>query len=301
MTDSAPERGDHGGAGISRRTIVKSAGWSVPVMAVAVATPLAAASTGPAVLTYQVTPLVEVAAPYGSVSITVSNTSTMPYSGPITLTTPAWATVAPFLLAGTTSASAGENRVWTIPAATIPANESIVLNLTWDGAYPLTAEEQPLAVSVDAAAASISASGSTTVASPYESAWCAVTPGGEGNPAGTASFFIGNTTELPYIAGGTLRTEIWTSPLPPVPSMVADGTTYTGERVLERGEPIARYAGISLNVAARSGKLLFTFVPPAALPDTQESRRLLSFTADDSLTLDTLGDLTLYSPYAPGV
>src|SRR5690606_17427010 len=115
----------------------------------------------------------------------------------------------------------------------VPAHTSMLLALVWDGPYPASAEQRPLAAVVDATAATITASGATTVASPYQLLWYAATPGGQGDSAGTTSFFIGNTTETPFIATGAIRIELWTFPLPSVRPITTGGTRYAGERALE--------------------------------------------------------------------
>jgi hypothetical protein len=76
--------------GIARRTLIKSTAWSVPIIAVAVATPLAAASTG--------TPTLEFGGPYAlsgcaisqGVTVTATSDGTTPVAGtPIVVSLPA--------------------------------------------------------------------------------------------------------------------------------------------------------------------------------------------------------------------
>ncbi|WP_309129774.1 hypothetical protein [Microbacterium sp.] len=298
MTTSLPENAHAAAKGVSRRTIVKGAAWSVPAVAVAIATPLAAASTATAALTYEVTPIADVYAPYGAVSVRLTNTGTAEYSGPITLSTPAWATVAPFSVPGATPTTADGTTVWTIPAASIAAGQSIVLDLTWDGPFPEAAEQRPLTVAVDSSA-SITPAGPVTVASPYQLLWYAVTPGGQGNPAGSPGFFIGNTTETPYSDTGAIRTGVWGFPLPSVRLFTSNGVTYNGERAAESGQFIARYFDIPLSVPARTGRQVFEYLPSTSGPALQHSRPLISILTDPATEFDTLGDLALYSPYRP--
>ncbi|WP_136044435.1 hypothetical protein [Microbacterium sp. K41] len=125
--------------GISRRTVVKGAAWSVPVIAAAVATPLAAASltdsdlvpalSGPITLSLGVGPL-------AVASIATVNTLTITNDGPAA--SPAGATTTiqytPSLLtlnigpvAGVTVAGTDGNYTLTLPS--IPAGGNVVINL----------------------------------------------------------------------------------------------------------------------------------------------------------------------------
>lgn len=302
MTISTPEKDRADVRGISRRTLVKGAVWSLPIVAVAVSTPFAAASTALAELTYDVAPLVTEEAPFGAVSIRVMNTSDVDYAGPLTLTTPVWATTAAFAIPGAVVTSDGADTVWTIPAVTVPAGESLVLHLTWDGPYPLTAETQPLTVTVATLVGSITPTGTPIVTSPYQLLWYAATPGGQGNTAGTPSFFIGNTTETPYANTGVIRTDTWGFPLPTSRRIITNGVTHNGVRVAENGSFVARYDGVALNSPARSGRQLFTYTDqtvPGTIKTTQQARQLRSITTDPATVFAVLGPATLYGPYRP--
>jgi hypothetical protein len=303
MTISAPENDLNPAKGFSRRSLVKTAAWSVPVIAVAVATPLAAASTSLASLTYEVTPLVDIDAPYGAVSVRISNTGTIDFAGPLTLTTPSWASIAPFSITGAIASSAGGNDVWTIPAGAVPAGQSLVLDLSWAGPYPLTAEQQPLTVSVDPLIGTATPSGPAAIASPYQLLWFAATPGGEGNVAGTPSFFIANTTETPLDATGEIRIGVWTFPRQSVMPISSGGTTYPGQRVAENGTFTGRYQAVDLDVPARTGRQIFTVnwsILAGTQPVPQQNRQLQSIVSTtQAATFTPLGSVTLYSSYRP--
>lgn len=300
MTITAPENDPNLVGGISRRTIVKGAAWSLPVVAVAVSTPLAAASVGLAALTFDVTPIVTEEAPFGATSVRVSNTSTVGYSGPLTFTTPPWVTTAAFSIAGATESTVGGVVTWTIPSVTVPAGETLILDLTWDGPYPLTAETQPLVATVDPLAGAITPTGVPTVTSPYQLLWWAATPGGQGNTSGTPSFFIGNTTETALADTGDIRTDTWSFPLPVVRTIETNGVTHTGVRIAENGGFRGYYADVTLAAPARTGRQVFTFTnqtAPVAGTFAQQGRQLRSITTDPATTFALLGSGTLYGPY----
>ncbi|WP_262001624.1 hypothetical protein [Microbacterium sp. Mcb102] len=63
--------------GITRRSVVRAAAWSAPVIAAAIATPLAAAS-GAAALTVQPSPATVTGADFAWPGATVTNTGTTP-------------------------------------------------------------------------------------------------------------------------------------------------------------------------------------------------------------------------------
>lgn len=302
MTVSAPDHHRSTPTGLTRRTLVKGAAWSVPVVAAAVATPLAAASAALAALTYEVAPIADHEAPFGASSLRVSNTGASDYTGPITLTTPAWTNVAPFEVNGAVRTTSDGSDIWTVPAASIPAGQSMDIPLTWAGPYPLATEQQPLTVSVDPLAASASPSGSAIIASPYQLLWFAVTPGGQGDPAGTPSFFIGNTTDTALDTTGEVRIGVWAFPQPSVRPIISGGTTYSGVRLAENGMFVGRYADVDLSASARAGRQVFSFAwgtPGGTQPVPQQSRQVLSITAVSGETFALLGSGTVYSSYRP--
>jgi hypothetical protein len=266
------------------------------VVATTVAVPLAAASVVPADLVFDVAPLVEADAPYGSTAMRVSNTSTIDYDGPLTLTTPAWGTVESFAVTGATAVAVGSDRVWTIPAVSIPASQSVVFPLTWTGPFPLLAEAQPLTVAADASRGTVRGSG--TVVSPYQLLWFAVTPGGDGDAAGTPSFFIGNTTETALASSTTaIRANLWSFPLTSSQPIVAGAARYPGARVADGGTIITRYV-VPTPVPARVGKLLFAIEWSNRTAAAQQHQSIRSITTAAGVTLSALGSTMLHSAYA---
>jgi hypothetical protein len=273
----------------------------VPVVAVAVGVPAAAASVGSAAeLTYSVAPLIDVYAPYGAQSILVSNGSDTDYSGPLTFETSAWTSTAPFVIPDATMTAVGSTNVWTVANASIPANQTVVFPLTWDGPYPAAAEQQTLTVTADPNLATVTPVGEAAVASPYQLLWYAVTPGGEGMPDGTPSFFIGNTTETAFGPTSTVRMQLWGFPLSSFPPIIVDGVPYPGRRIVDGGI-IARYDDVLTTVASRGGKLDFDIQWGTALPSVQQARQLNSITPAVGGPLTLLGTGTLYSPYNPPI
>lgn len=289
---SAPE-------GFSRRTIIKTAAWSVPVIAVTVGTPLAAASAGTAALSFDVVPLVDIEAPYGAQALRVANTGTTDFSGPIAFSTPSWTTVAPFTLAGAVQGVDGPNTTWTIPAAAVPAGQSILVDLSWSGPFPASAEVQPITATISPASGSITPVGTPTVASAYALLWYAVTPGGAGNVRGTPSIVLGNTTETSY-ATATLRMPVWGFPMQSVTPITIAGTTY-GVRAAENGQFIGRYADMPVDLSAREGRqvLPFTWTLLGTNPIPQQSRNVISVITGTGETLSVIGSPTVYSSYRP--
>ncbi|WP_350353253.1 hypothetical protein ABS642_10270 [Microbacterium sp. A8/3-1] len=286
--------------GFSRRTVIKTAAWSVPVVAVAVSTPLAAASVGAASLTFAVAPIVAVEAPYGAQALTVTNAGSEPFTGAIVFSTPAWATIAPFTSAVMVQGTDGSNITWTLPAGFLPAGQSLQIDLEWTtGAWPLTAEVQPLSASIDSILGTITPAGGATVASPYQLLWFGVTPGGLGNTAGTPSLFIANTTEAPFNGVVTTRyTPSWTFPLVSATPIVINGTSY-GSRQAENGVFVSRYTNMPVSVAARGGEqtLPFSWVLPGGPTIAQQQRNLGATTTGAGETLPVLGSPTIYSAY----
>ena len=261
-----------------------------------VAVPLAAASVVPADLVFDVVPLAEADAPYGSTAVRVSNTSATDYDGPLTLTTPAWGTVESFAVTGATAVTVGSDRVWTIPAVSIPASQSVVIPFTWTGPFPLLAEGQPLTVAADASRGTVRGSG--TVVSPHQLLWFAVTPGGDGNAAGTPSFFIGNTTETTLASSATaIRASLWSFPLTSSQPIVAGGVRYAGARVADGGTIITRYV-VPTPVPARDGKLLFAIEWSNRTAVAQQHQPIRSITTAAGVTISALGSTMLHSAYA---
>jgi hypothetical protein len=283
----------------SRRTVVKATAWSAPVIAAAIAAPALAASGGStATLTFAVAPLVDVYAPFGTTSLLVTNTSGVEYSGPLTFSTPVWSSTAPFTVPGATMTTVGDTNVWTIADTTLPANESVSFPLTWDAPYPVSAEQHTVSATVDPARGSITPTGDETVWSPYQLLWYAVTPGGQGNSAGTPGFFIGNTTETDFASTDTtIRMGVWSFPIVQGFPITAEGATYTGARVAENGQFVFRYDDVPAAVPSGGGKLDFTFnwATPGTGPVTQQQRQLASIIPEPAATLATLGSLTIYS------
>ncbi|KJQ54304.1 hypothetical protein [Microbacterium sp. SA39] len=300
MKDLDVKDGPDGAKGVPRRTVIKTAAWSIPVVAVAVSTPLAAASVGAAALTFAVAPLVDIDAPYGAQALTVTNTGTEAFTGAIVFSTPAWATIAPFTSAVMVQGTDGSNITWTLPAGFLPAGQSLQIDLEWTtGAWPLTAEVQPLSASIDSTLGTITPVGGPTVASPYQLLWFGVTPGGAGNVNGTPSLFIANTTETPFNGAVTTRyTPTWTFPLVSATPIVINGTSY-GTRVAENGVFVARYNNMPVSVAARGGEqaLPFTWVLPGGPAIAQQQRNLGVTTTGTGETLPLLGSPTIYSAY----
>jgi hypothetical protein len=289
--------------GISRRTVVKATAWSVPIIAAAVSAPALAASGGTtARLTYSVTPLVDVYAPYGTQSILVTNTTGVDFSGELVFSTPEWSSTAPFELAGATM-TGGTASVWTIPNASIPANDSASFALTWPAGYPVTAEQQPLTVTADPTLAIVSPSGDETIFSPYQLLWYAVTPGGQGNPSGTPGFFIGNTTGTDFASANTdIRMGVWSFPIAIGYRINVDGTSYNGARIAENGTFVFLYNDVPTAVPADGGRLDIPFEWTAlggSIPVAQQQRQLFSIIPDPAVPMATLGSLTIYSISRP--
>ena len=287
--------------GISRRIFTRGAAWSVPVIGAAIAVPAAAASVGPAALMFSVTPLVDVYAPYGSQLVVVSNTSGQDYAGPLSLRTDAWQTTAPFTIPGATMTveDGGSANVWTIADASIPADQSLNLPLSWAGPYPMTAEPLGLTVIVDPTRASVAPAGDTTIASPYQLLWYAVLPGGQGNAAGTSGFFIGNTTESEFASNTTARVALWPFPIEAVRPMSVDGVGHAGRRVYEAPTILGRYDDIPVTASARVGKVDFIFDESASTPSGPQGSTNIISLIPASGSLSFLGDVTMYSPYTP--
>lgn len=284
-----------GRVGTDRRTVLRAAAWSAPVIAMAVATPLAAASTEQPALTFEVSPLVDVDAPYGSRTLRLSNPSTTDFTGPLTFRMPAMSEATPFLLAGAVHSRDGAEDIWTIPSITIPAGETVMLDVTWPGPFPLASEAQPLIVTTDPTRGTITPSGNTDVTSPYQYLWVAVTPGGEGSPAGTASIFIGNTTETPYNTPVSPRLPIWNLPQLIALPLSVNGTSYAGRRTLENNAIVASYPSIPVSVEARSGKELFTLLwGPSSDPNAAAQQHKALISMGD---LPVLGSPLIHSRY----
>lgn len=293
MNSNAPRT--TGRVGTDRRTVLRAAAWSAPVIAMAVATPLAAASTEQPALTFEVSPLVDVDAPYGTRTLRLSNPSATDFTGPLTFRMPAMSEATPFLLASGVHSRDGAEDIWTIPSITIPAGETVMLDVTWPGPFPLASEAQPLTVTTDPARGTITPAGNTDVTSPYQYLWAAVTPGGEGSPAGTTSIFIGNTTETTYVAVVPPRLPLWTVPLAAAVPLSVNGTRYTGLKTLENNVLFASYPGVPVTVDARSGKQLFTLLWGSGGASSQQHRALISMG-----DLPFLGDTMIHSRYRAG-
>lgn len=136
--------------GISRRTVVKGAAWSVPVIAAAVATPLAAASLTDSDLVPAFSGPISLglaAGPINVATVSTVNTLTISNNGPAASPAGATATIqyTPSLLtlniaavAGVTVAGTDGNYTLTLPS--IPAGGNIVINLgtTLDSLLNLT-------------------------------------------------------------------------------------------------------------------------------------------------------------------
>lgn len=297
MTSTESSNAQTESKGFSRRTVIKTAAWSVPVVAVAVSTPLAAASVGAAALTFEVVPLVDTDAPFGARALTVTNTGTADFTGPIVLSTPAWATIAPFTADGAVQGTAGSNITWMLPAAEVPAGQSLQVDLTWTGPYPTIAPEvQPLTATIDPALGSITPTGETDVTSPYQLLWFGAYPGGEGSPAGSF-LYLSNTTETPFSGTVTLRYAPWTFPLQSVPPIVIGGTSY-GQRVAENGRFVARYLDMPVSVAARAGQQILSFTWAAVNGTAQQQRAIASVVTGGGATLPVLGG-PIYAAYRP--
>lgn len=282
--------------GLSRRTMVKAAAWTVPVVAVAVAAPLATASVGTSTLTYSVPAFAAEDAPYGSTAVLVTNGSAQAYSGPLTFRTPAWGSASLFI-DGVTAAAEGSSFVWTIPNASIPANGTVAFPVTWARPYPTTAEQQTLTVTADPTRATTVAGGDVTLHSAYQLLWAAVTPGGQGNPSGTSSFFIGNTTETDLTSAATVaRTGTWSFPLPVVVPVMVNGVRFNGARAAENGTFVGRYENVPTPVAAGGDKLHFSYIW-SGTNTTQQARQLISIIPDSGVVLPILGSGTIYSYY----
>ncbi|WP_029262831.1 MULTISPECIES: hypothetical protein [unclassified Microbacterium] len=280
--------------GIDRRTVLRAAAWSAPVVAMAVATPLAAASTELPVLTFEVSPFVDADAPYGTRSVRISNSGPADFTGPLTFRMPGMNVAAPFLLAGAVHSRSADEDAWTVPSISVPAGETVALDLTWPGPFPLTPETQSLTVVTDPARGTITSTGSTEVTSPYQHLWAAVTPGGDGSPGGTTSIFIGNTTETPYDGQVSSRLPLWTLPVVAAVPLSVNGTRYPGVKTLENNQLLAAYPDIPVTVEARTGKQLFTLLwgPGGAGADGQQHRALIALGG-----LPFLGDVVIHSRY----
>jgi hypothetical protein len=280
--------------GVDRRTILKAAAWSAPVVALTVAAPLAAASTELPALTFEITSLVDVDAPYGTQSLRIINPAPVAFNGPLTFRMPVMSVAAPFELPGAVRTRDGDEDIWTIPSITVPAGETTMLNLTWPGPFPLAAEEQRLTVKTDPTRGVITPTGATLVTSPYQYLWVAITPGGNGTPGGTQSFFIGNTTETGFNTPVSPRLPVWTWPQQVAVPLSVDGKRYPGNRALEDNTYVAAYPSIPVNAEARTGKEVFTLLWGASDINAaaQQHRALLSVAG-----LPILGDPLIHSRY----
>ncbi|MHC9046860.1 hypothetical protein ACYX8G_19925 [Microbacterium saperdae] len=290
MNSNAPLTKDR--AGIDRRTVLRASAWSAPVIAVAVATPLAAASREQPALTFEVSPLVDVDAPYGTRFLRLSNPSSTDFTAPLTFRMPAMSEATPFLLPGAVHSRDGDDGIWTIPSITVPAGETVMLDVAWPGPFPLAPEAQSLTVVTDPARGTITTTGNTEITSPYQYLWAAVTPGGDGSPAGTTSIFIGNTTETPYGIPVSPRLPLWTLPVVAAVPLSVDGTRYPGVKTLENTQLLVAYPDIPVAVEARTGKQLFTLLwgPGGVGANGQQHRALISMGG-----LPFLGDILIHS------
>jgi hypothetical protein len=286
---------------VSRRTVIRTTAWSLPVVAVAAATPLAAASVRGAALTFAVDQLVDVEAPYGTQALTVTNMGTVDFTGQIVFSTPAWSWIAPFTSPAMVQRWDGTKVTWTLPAGFIPAGQSVRINLEWTRPFPRNGETRPLTAAIDPTLGSITPVGSPAVASPYRLLWFGVTPGGAGSLAGTPSLFIANTTEVPLNTTSLLATEAWTFPRAAAQPLVVEGTTYPGQEITVDGQYRAIY-NIPTNVPARTGRLLMSYAwlpVQGSEPIAQQQKNLLSVMPATGVTLTALGSPIIYSAYRP--
>ncbi|MFW6773796.1 hypothetical protein ACOACO_05900 [Nocardioides sp. CPCC 205120] len=277
--------------------------WSAPAVAVVAAAPAFAASSTGSTLVYTVTPVVTAEAPFGTASVTVTNTSAVDYSGPLTFTTPAWTVSSPFTLDGAAAERVQAGGVaadrWQLTAASVPAGESVVHTVAWDG-FAATPEAQPLTVTPDPVRGTAAPSGDATVHSSYQLLWFAAVPGGQGSPSGSSGFFIANTTPVPLTsADTTVRTRVWSFPLPSAIGFTVGGVPYAGQRAVENGAFVAIFNDVPVTVPADGGRLDFTMnwpTPSGTSRPPQQSKPIVSIVTDTGTGLTGLGDLLLYSP-----
>lgn len=263
-------------------------------MAIAVATPLAAASTQQPVLTVEVSPFSDADAPYGTRSVRISNSGPADFTGPLTFRMPGMTVAAPFLLGGAVHSRSADEDMWTVPSISVPVGETVTLALSWPGPFPLTPETQPLTVATDPEQGTITDTGSMEITSPYQHLWAAVTPGGDGAPGGTTSIFIGNTTEAPYDAQVSSRLPLWTLPVVTAVPLSVNGTRYPGVKTLENNQLLVAYPDIPVSVEAHTGKQLFTLLwgPGGLGASGQQHRALIALGG-----LPFLGDVVIHSRY----
>lgn len=131
--------------GFSRRTIVKGAAWSVPVIAAAVATPLAAASTGDVELgaftTAGTCGVLGVLGP--GFTLTASGTAPLPVGTTITITGSGVANIGVFSVTGGTASVAvlsGTSRQITLTSE-LPAGATIAFRTTLSISVAFTLNE----------------------------------------------------------------------------------------------------------------------------------------------------------------
>ncbi|MFD5213414.1 hypothetical protein [Microbacterium sp. NPDC058345] len=137
-----------------------------------------------------------------------------------------------------------------------------------------------------------------SVTPPVEGLWYSVTPGGEGNPAGTAGFTIFNNGDADFDGTVSIRIALWPYPFSSLQPIVVNGSVYRGQRALENRRILGRYLGVPVTVPAGS-QLDFLFDYTDTTETTQGTSELISIVADDGTPMVLAGEPTFYTPYTP--